>query len=194
MSQEVDNEKDEKPEVVDVENLKKMVNEIKSKNERLENESKSYKQKFYSLREEIEKKEKAKLEETGSVKELLELEKNEKFQWKKQAEEYKRAILKKDLEFQVASYAKDAVDINDIIKILPTDLISVDEEKGSINGVKEAVNYLREKKPVYFSSKPNTGMVSGRPSYSPENNDFESLSASDKDMLFKKSLEEMFKN
>ena len=71
--------------------------------------------------------------------------------------------MQKDLKFRVASIAKDAYDVDDVIRSLPKDLLSIDDETGVINGVEEAFNEVRKNKPYLFDVKKNSGMSNGRP-------------------------------
>ena len=71
--------------------------------------------------------------------------------------------MQKDLNFQVASMAGDAYDVNDIVNSLPRTLLTLDEESESVGGIEEAINYVRENKPHLFKKDNKSGMTSGRP-------------------------------
>lgn len=139
------------------------LNKLASTNERLLSESKQYKDKWKSLREEAENKEQAKLTENEQWKELLELRENDLHKTKEQLTNIKRAALKKELQFKVATLAPNARDINDVINALPRDILQISEEDLTVSGIEDAVTYVKEKKPWYFDEKVKTGMVSERP-------------------------------
>ena len=74
-----------------------------------------------------------------------------------------KKALKKDLNFKVASLAKDAHDISDIISVLPKEMLAIDEESQTIGGIEEAVNSVRANKPWLFNTEKKSGMTSQRP-------------------------------
>lgn len=167
MSEELHQEQEQKGEAqkeqIDVEALMSRMEKLEQTNARLLDESKSYKEKYRTVVSEVETKEKAKLEEGENWKELLDREKNEKHQIKEQLSKYKKTIAQKDLHFRVASVAKDAFDVTDVISSLPRDLLTLDEESLEFGGVSEAVNFVKEKKPWLFNSGKSAGQTGARP-------------------------------
>ena len=89
----------------------------------------------------------------------------------------------------MASVAKDAYDVNDIISALPKDTLSIDEEGLSVSGVDEAVNFVRENKPWLFQKENKSGMSSARPTSETGKKGYEDLDTNEKDALFRKALE-----
>lgn len=170
-----------KPEL-DVNALMARMEKMEQTNARLLEESKSHKNKYQGLRNEVEEKEKAALTENENWKELLEIEKNKRSEYESRLKDTKKTVLQKELNFRVASLAKDAYDVGDIISALPKDMISIDEENLSINGVEEALNFVREKKPYFFNTETKSGMASGRPAVD--------LSSADENLTDEQQLKE----
>jgi hypothetical protein len=189
MSQEIDTSvEDQKSEgQIDVEALMKRVKELEASKERVENESKKYKSNFYALRDEVEKKEKAKLEESENWKELLEIEKNKAFKYEEDMKNLKKKALSEKLNAEIAMHAKDAKKFDYVRKLIPTDMIQIDEENLSIAGVDQAVGHLRKEFPELFQSNKQS-MMSGRPNVDVARSDYESLSKEDQELLFKQEL------
>lgn len=149
---------------VDVEALVQRIEQLESTNRRILDESKQYKDRFRSLKSEVESKEKAELEESENWKELLDMEKNKSHELNSKLQDFKRKSLQKEMMLQVAKRVPDAYDVDDIIKTLPRDVLSIDEESLEIKGVDEAVTFIREKKPWMFKQEKSTGQIAGRPS------------------------------
>ena len=148
---------------VDVKALLARMEKLEQTNNRLLEESKTNKAKYQGLRTEVEEKEKAQLTENEQWKELLDIEKNKRSEYETQLRETKKSVLQKELGFKVASVAKDAYDVNDVIGALPKDLLSINEEDLTVTGIDEAVNMVREKKPWLFNTEKKSGMTSARP-------------------------------
>jgi len=163
LHEQVEQKGEDQSEQIDVKAIIARMEKLEQTNARLLDESKSYKEKYRTVVSEVENKEKAKLEESENWKELLDREKNEKHQLKDQLSVYKKNIAKKDLHFKVASVAKDAFDITDVISSLPKDMLSLDEESLEFGGIDEAVNFVKEKKPWLFNSGKSAGQTGARP-------------------------------
>lgn len=172
MNQESDlNEVKEKAEPIDqefdIEKFNARMEKMEATNARLLEESQSYKTKYRGLRDNIEKEQTTKLEENENWKELLDVEKNKRSDLETQLRDSRKSILQKELGFKVASLAKDAHNVNDILGALPKDMLAIDEDNHVVNGVDEAVNYVRENKPYLFAKNTSSGMMSGRPDGAP---------------------------
>lgn len=159
----VDDKATKQEPVIDVKALQEEMVSLRQTNERILEESKQNKDKYRTLRSDVDKKESAVLEESESWKELYDREKDTAFGLSEQLQKQTKLILRKELNFQVAAEAGDAHDINDVINALPKDIISIDKESMAVNNVKEAVNLLKQKKPWLFDTKRSTGMPSGKP-------------------------------
>lgn len=154
-----------KEEVVDVAAIKAEVDKLKSTNERLLAESKDYKTKYSALKTTVEEKTKEKLEKDEDWKSLLEQERDAKSNLANEMLKLKKQTLRKTLDFEVARYAKDAYEVEDIINSLDKDSIKIDEENLSITGVEEAINNLRNKKSYLFKKEVKAPMVEDRPGF-----------------------------
>jgi oligoendopeptidase F len=182
---------EQKEQQVDINAVMNRLEQLEQTNQRLLEESKQYKNKYRGLRDEVETKEKAKLEESENWKELLDREKNEKMQLADQVRSYKQQTLKQNINFEVARHAPNAFDVNDVITSLPKDMLQMDEETLEVKGIEDAVNLVKEKKPWLFDTKKSTGMASQRPVADNGNVRFEDLSKEEQNELFKKALSQM---
>ena len=133
--------------VIEVKALQEEMTNLKQTNDRILEESKQNKDKYRTLRADVDKKESAVLEESESWKELYDREKDTSFGLSEKLQTQTKIILRKELNFQVAAEAGDAHDINDVINALPKDIISIDKDSMEVKNVKEAVNLLKQKKP-----------------------------------------------
>ncbi len=149
--------------VIDVKALQEEMVSLRQTNERILEESKQNKTKYRELRADVDKKESTVLEESESWKELYDREKDASFGLNEQLQKQTKLILRKELNFQVASEARDAYDIDDVINALPRDILSVDKDNLEVSNVKEAVGLLKQRKPWLFDTKKSSGMPSGRP-------------------------------
>jgi len=194
MSQELDNNDEIKEQAskkeFDYEAMIQRMEKMEATNNRLLEESKTWKSKYQGLNHDVEAKQKADLEKTENWKDLLEIEKNKRSEYEAQLRKTKKSVLQKELGFKVASVAKDAHDVNDIIGSLPKDLIAIDEESLTVTGVSEAVNFVRESKPWLFQKENRSGMASGRPEIGATGKKtYDEFSNEEKDAVFAKALE-----
>ena len=141
---------------VNVEQLMARMEKLESTNERLLSESKTNKSKYQTLKSEVETKEHDDLTKNQKWEELLEIQKNKSFELEEKNKTIRQDVLRKEINFQVARYAKDAYDVDDVISSLPKDMLNIDYENLEINGVKEAIELVRESKKHLF----NTGVRS----------------------------------
>lgn len=147
----------------ELEAIKAQIKKMEDSNARLLEESKGYKAKYQGLKSTVEENEKNKLTENEQWKELNELKENEIHKLTEQLKATESKALKKDLNFKVASIAKDAHDVSDIISALPKEFLKIDDENQTIDGVEEAINAVRTKKPWLFNTEKKSGMASQRP-------------------------------
>jgi hypothetical protein len=145
--------------------LKEELDRIKQTNERLLQESKEYKNKYSSLKTSIDGETKKKLEDEKDWKTLLEKERTSNSELSENLIKMKKQTLRKALDFEVAKYAKDAYDVEDVIASLDKESIKIDEDNLAILGVEEAVNALRTKKNYLFNSNKKPAMVDDRPGF-----------------------------
>lgn len=182
----------EQPEVTPemVSALAQRVEQLEASKNRILEESKEWKAKAQNLKAEREATERESLEKSGEIEKLLELERNRVHELTQSQNQMQKAALKKELSYQAARFAGDAYDVDDVIKSLPAELISLDKENLSVQGVRDAVTKLRETKPYLFKKNPNSGMADGRPSSQvPQKKNYHELSQAEKDA----ELVELFK-
>jgi thiamine kinase-like enzyme len=177
---------------VDVNALMARLEQLESTNQRILNESKEYKTKYRSLRENVEQKEQEQLEKSENWKELLDIEKNKSNQYAQEAKQLKSQMLKKHIDFEVARLAPNAFDIGDVINNLPKEMLSINEETMEVKGIEEAVNLIKEKKSYLFNVKQGTGMAQQRPVADNGEVSFKDLDKQQQDRLFREALAKQF--
>ena len=180
--------KNDESQSVDVNAVMERLQQLESSNQRILDESKSWKTKYQSLRGEVEQKESKKLEESENWKELLEIEKNKAHDLSVQMNHFKKETLKQKIHFETARHAPDAFDINDVINNLPRDILSIDEESLTVKGIDEAISVVKEKKPWLFNNKKTAGQTTSRPVGDNGRLTYDELSKTDKDNLFMNAL------
>ena len=149
---------------IDVEALAKRVEQLESSKNRLLEESKSWKEKYQGLKGHVEKEQESKLTENEQWKELVEIEKNKRFELESKVKDLTTLTMQKDLQYKVASLAKDAHNVDDVVTAISrSGLLDIDKETGSIRGIEEAYNKVREEKPYYFNTAKKSGMSAGKP-------------------------------
>lgn len=149
---------------IDVEALAKKVEQLESSNSRLLDESKTWKEKYQGVKSEREKDTEAKLTENEQWKELLDLERNKVHELSAENKSLKTRGMQTDLRYKVASLAKDAHDVEDVVTaVAKSGMLSMDAENGSISGIEEAYNKIREEKPHFFNTAKKSGMSMGSP-------------------------------
>lgn len=161
---------------------------MEATNARLLEESQNYKNKYRGLRDNVEKEQTAKLEESENWKDLLTIEKDKRSALEVQLRESRQSTLKKELGFKVASLAKDAHNVDDILGAIPRNMLNLDEENFTVSGVDEAVNFVRESKPYLFSKNTSTGMTSARPQGMGKPQTYDEMDEAQKDALFNEAL------
>lgn len=133
-----------------------------SKAERLEEESKKYKSRAQQAEEKISEAEKAKLEEAGKLEELLAKEREEKAKLSNTLQERTQGVLREKLRSEVSKYAKDAHDVDMLLKVTDhRDLLTIDEENLSVSGVEDFVAKAKETHSFLFRKKSLDGMGEG---------------------------------
>lgn len=173
---------------IDADALMKRLEQLESTNQRILDESKTWKSKYQGLKTDVEKKESQKLEESENWKDLLEIEKNKSHELVEQLKHFKKETLRQKIHFEVAKHASDAFDVNDVISNLPRDILSIDEENLAVKGIEESVSFVKEKKPWLFNNKKTHGQPSSRPVGENSRMSYDELSKKEKDDLFIKAL------
>jgi len=176
-----------------VEKMQKQLNQFqeqlelaKQSKDRMLEESKSWKSKFQEANAKLEEKETADLESKEEWKELLDKTKNEKFHLENDLKTARKRNLQQKINFEVARYAGNAHDVNDVISALDENLLSV--ENDDVLGIEEAVKKLKGEKSYLFDTK-RPGTVTKRPGdMLPEDKSWSQMTETEKDSLFKKSV------
>ena len=155
---------------INIEALQARLEKLESTNERLLNESKTYKNKYQGLRNDVETKQKTQLEESENWKELLDIEKNRAFELEEKHKSMQKNVLRQKLNFEVARHAKNAFDVDDVINSLDRDSLHIDEENLEVGGIKEAVELVMKSKPHLFNTGVKPHGMGERPpeNYKPE--------------------------
>lgn len=154
---------EEKPQI-DLDAVMQRVEQLESSNNRLLEESKTWKEKYKGLKTNVEKDQEAKLTENEQWKELVEIEKNKRFELESKVKDLTTMTMQKDLQFKVASLAKDAYNVDDVVTAIgKTGMLDIDKETGTIRGIEESYNRVREEKPYLFNTAKKSGMSGGKP-------------------------------
>lgn len=130
--------------------LKESVTQLKSTNERLLDESKTWKEKYSGLRSEVDSKEKEGLVNEGKTDELLTRAEQEKEEIAAKLRETRERALLKDLRFEVAKLAPDAHDLEDIVNSLDMEKLDYDKEELHWKKVAEEIDRVRKGKGHLF--------------------------------------------
>lgn len=135
---------------------------LASKAERLEEESKKFKTRAQEAEGKLSEAEKAKLEKEGKLEELLKAEREEKAKLSQTLEARTKGVLSEKLKAEVAKHAKDAHDVDMLLKVTEhKDLLSINEEELSVGGVEDFVKKVRETNSYLFKKKSLDGLGDG---------------------------------
>lgn len=136
----------------------------KSTNNRLLDESKDFKNKWNTSQSELDKANTDKLESEGKTSELLTAEREKNGKLTTEIVDLRDSTLKSNFRTEVGKYAKDAHDIDMILKISDNrDLMKIDDSDLSVTGVEDFVNKARETHPYLFQKGKIAPMENGRP-------------------------------
>jgi len=176
---------------IDVEELVKRMEMLERTNERLLEESKGYKDKYRGLRDGVEAEKKQKLEQEENWKELLDIEKNKVSDMSGSLVELKKKVAREKVINKIRDLGANKEYISDVYNNLPKDMLSFDEENLTFDGLDDAIEIVKGKKPLFFEgAKVSTGQPSGRPSAVNGKVGYDELSTKEKDELFVKALGE----
>ena len=123
---EVTAEAQEQTPTINIEALQARLEKLENTNERLLNESKTYKNKYQGLRTDVETKQKTQLEESENWKELLDIEKNRAFELEEKNKSIRTDVMRQKLNFEVSRHASNAFDVNDVINSLDKSSLTID--------------------------------------------------------------------
>lgn len=127
---------------------------LEASKQRVENESAKVKARAKEAEDKLALAEKAKLEAEGNTQALLEAERKEKLDLKLRLETSNKKTLKEKLRSEASKHAKDAHDIDMLLKVADhKELLKLDEEALTVDGVKDFVEKCRETHKYLFSTK-----------------------------------------
>lgn len=175
------------------ESLVAKLEQSQSSNDRLLGESKDNKAKYQSMRKQQEDAQKEDMESKEQWKELLEKERNEKFELESDLKASKKRAVLKEIHFQAAKHAPDAQDIDILINSIPLTEDMIDKDTGEVSGLSGVIDELRKNKPFLFK-KDVPNMRQDNPGYvgAPPEKDFSKLKPAEQDLLLTKDLEKLF--
>ena len=176
-----------------IEEMQAKLNQLASSNERLLKESKDWKAKYNGVKEEVTSTKKEELEREGRLSELLELERNKSHEIQQQVAKMKRDNMKAALKYEVAKHAKDAHNIDDIVRNIDIDMIDYNEDNNSFANVDMAVDAVRKDRTYLFLGKSAPSMPSDRPSANvPVEKSLEEQISENPNAVLKQALGEFF--
>lgn len=136
----------------------------KSTNNRLLDESKDFKNKWNSSQSELDKANTDKLESEGKTSELLTAEREKNGKLTTEIVDLRDSTLRSNLRTEVGKYAKDAHNVDMILKVTEhKSLLNIDESNLSFSGVEDFVNKVRETHDYLFQKGTIAPMENGRP-------------------------------
>lgn len=170
-------------ESLDPNKLLERLEALESSKERLETESKKWKERYKELETENEAARQKRLEEEGKYQELLEMEKKKHATLQEQIDKTKKTALQKELLTQIARYAPNAHDFEDVYKNMPYEMLDLDEEDMTFKNVQDAVNQVKENKPYLFATDKLPGSMSSRPDGKPKAKDLNTMKPEEKQRM-----------
>ncbi len=148
-----------------LEELQAEIDSLKASKDRVLKESKDHASKYREMRDSIEAKEKEELSKKEDWKKLLEKEIEKRQSAEKKLGGLKTKVINKTLDLELARLASDAQSIDSLKKLLPIDLLNVEEEDEEIkiSGVEDAIKKMRLEQPYLFKNNKNATMVTTKP-------------------------------
>lgn len=143
------------------EELAKELEELRAEKEalanskrRVEEENAKYKKRAQEVESKLTDAEKKKLEEENKLHDLIKIEREEKAKLLEKYEGLQGTTLREKLRTEVSKVAKDAHDVDDILKVVEAkDLLQIDHDNLTVDGVNDFVTKVRELKPHFFTKK-----------------------------------------
>lgn len=128
--------------------------DLEASKKRLEEENGKYKSRAQEAEGKLSEAEKAKLEAEGNTQALLDAERAEKVKLQDRIKASNKTALKEKLRTEALKHAKDAHDIDMVLKVTDhKELLKLDEEAITVDGVKDYVEKVRESHSYLFSKK-----------------------------------------
>ena len=158
---------DDNNDEMSTEEVEAMVKEnaaLKSKNSRLEGESKEYKGKYNKKVSDEQQAVKDKLIADGKTDELLKVEREENQKIKDALVKTKSNSIRTKLENEILKLAPNCHDVSDIINNLNKELYSIDAENETVSDVEVALADVQKRKSYLFGKKGMPNSYNGDPS------------------------------
>lgn len=134
----------------------KELENLKGSNERLIGENTKYKTRAQEVESKLSEAEKQKLEDEGKLQERLDLEKRERLNLESKFEQQKSVVLTEKLKAGLAKACPDAhgnaIDLMLNVKE-HRELLKIDEDNLTVDGVNDFVSKLRETHDFFFNQK-----------------------------------------
>ncbi len=149
---------------------------LKSTNERLLKESqdnkdsaKKFRDLYSTVKTEADLKEKKRIDENGTLEEKYSLLSKDYETLKNENSITKSKSVRNAIRAKIANVAPDAIDVDDILRSLPSDSIDVEEDGDdyAVHGVMEGVRKVKEAKPHYFRKSGLPNSVNNDPNSKP---------------------------
>ena len=153
----------------DIEALRSQIEQLESTKQRLLAESNKYKTRkseVDELRDQLSSYKAKELEQKGEWQKRLEMEQEQRLLLQNELESQRKRVLKANIVSEVANYAKDAYDVNDLLAQRDyASMIEADEETLEPNreSIKNFVDSLREKKTYLFKGNKVASMADAKP-------------------------------
>lgn len=128
--------------------------DLDASKKRLEDENTKMKERAKTAEGKLSEVEKAKLEAEGNTQALLDAERSEKVKLQDRLATNTKLTLREKLRTEAMKHAKDAHDVDMLLRVSEhKDLLKLDEEALTVEGVKEFVEKARETHSYLFSKK-----------------------------------------
>lgn len=173
---------------ISVDDLLKRVEQLEKSKSRVLEESKEYKSKYMTLKQELESKEQQEVEKSGDLEKKLQFLQSKKQELESQYTSVQKTALSKEIYYQIAQNAPDAHDIKAVANQIDHAILDVDPSTLEVKGVAEAIDDLR-KKAGWMFKKDVPNMQSKVPSYKREEpKSIHQMSSSEKQVALKQAL------
>lgn len=149
-------------------NYQAEIEQLRATNKRLLEESKGFKEKYKSVSEQVEEKEKKVLLEKGDLQKLLEMERNKLGEITNREQKLREEVLKTRIQSVVSKYAVGVVDLDDLLNQpkyshILKEGVDVESLTVSEESAKTFVEALRKDKSYLFKANNQPGAVTKKP-------------------------------
>lgn len=128
--------------------------DLEASKKRLEDENSKIKGRAKEAEDKLSEAEKSKLEAEGRTQELLEKERADRIALEDKLKKKSESSLREKLRTEVTKHAKDAHDVDMLLKVADhKDLLKLDSEAETVDGVEDFVTKCRETHGYLFSKK-----------------------------------------